>query len=198
MFRALRTLVVLVLVAAPGMGCSTHLGRPATAADLKILALDRPSEMLMVRATAPDTGQSTSGRPLTLSPTQVEVWDASRGQRIWLKNEDVQEIDSRRSRIDATLLGAGIGVAMGAVIGAGVGYASYTDPCAEDNSWGCLDFGPIIPALDEGSKGALIGAVVGGLVGILIPVTDRYIFGAAAKAEAEQRSPRRTLDSPPE
>ena len=53
------------------------------------------------------------------------------------------------------------GFALGAVLGAGIGYATYSTP--ECNGGFCIDFGPSYSALG----GAFLGSIGGGLIGLL-------------------------------
>ncbi len=71
----------------------------------------------------------------------------------------------RRDRKSQFWAGAGIGMLIGAAVGAVIGYATYSRPERKPGQWIVLDFGPGLNAAAGAIVGMPVGFAVGGAVG---------------------------------
>lgn len=193
-----RSSLAAALVMVVGTGCSTttHVRRSATTSDLDRLAAYRSTESLVITTSPAQGTAAVTGKLVTTTPARIEIKDLSSGERLWITNDDVQQVTARKGWAPNAAEGAAFGMLIGAVVGAIVGVQTYSRP--PSTCWGCLDglFGPEAAAVSMGWKVSLVGGVVGALIGSSSNATEDYVFVPTPKVAGDQRVLSRTLDAP--
>jgi hypothetical protein len=178
----------LLAVAALGLSvgaCSTtkYRGAVVTPAALAGIGAENPDYTLSVevpgRATAAGAASSTElpelARLVDVAPDHTTLALSSEAAARVVSNDSVKRIIVIRRDVGAAA-GAGIGVMLGVAAALAVA-ATYSDPCANSTSWGCVGIPradvSILTGLVVGIPAALIGAGLGAAIG------DRtnYTFG---------------------
>lgn len=135
----------------------------------------------------PQRGKPVVGRVASLTVDSIGVFrpadSASVGTMFSRNDFRSIQLYAGRNRVQGALSGGLIGLGAGAVIGAVIGYFTFTD---ENNTCGQNNFCICVVACDSGSSAALGGILLGG-AGLIGGV----IYGAATGTERWIDVPRR-------
>jgi hypothetical protein len=133
----------------------------------------------------PQRGKSVVGRVATLTVDSIGVFRPTDSIGTMFSRNDFRSIQlyAGRNRVQGALSRGLIGLGAGAVIGAVIGYFTFTD---EHNTCGQNNFCICVVACDAGSSAALGGILLGG-AGLIGGV----IYGAATGTEKWIDVPRR-------
>ncbi len=97
----------------------------------------------------------------------------SNGNALALPLNSVTKLEVGRGQKSYTVEGALMGLLVGGVAGAVIGYASYEECVPKGRGWSCEDVGPEVAALVGGIAGGLGGLLVGATIG-RSSKTDRW------------------------
>ena len=176
-FTKTKALMISVAIIAEG-GCSTStsVAHAPSADELRTIQASGPKQSLTIQVATPSGLEEVKGHLVDVDPENTRV-ETTRGASLVLENDQIQRI--RRDRGSAGGVGAGVGALVGVLVGGAVRALTYTDPCANNNSWGCFSLGPVPSTLEWAAVAGLVGGVIGGGIGSGIRIGDDYVFGAA-------------------
>ncbi len=141
--------------------------------------VERGARVRVTRRTCPPTVTCVGGSPQQYVGTFV-TWEAdtlvvySNGDTLSVPANLVTRLAVSRGRKTNTGTGSVIGLLVGGVVGAIIGYASYEECVPRGFSFSCIGaVDPELYALGGGIIGGLVGGGVGALIGASIR-TDRW------------------------
>jgi len=184
--------MLLGLVLSVGACSTTKYGgpvvNPAAVANIRAENPDATLNVELARSPiAPDVQHGSNvpelARLVDVAPDHATLTLSSEAAARVVPNDSIERIVVVH-RGEGPFVGAGIGAIVG-VAAALAGAATYSDPCANSTSWGCVDFSRSDVSLLLGLGVGIPAILIGTAVGAAISTQTNYTFGPPAAVRAD-------------